>query len=210
MSKTFLALLLILFTLLGVLFFIVLYNPNQPAAIETSKKSTNQISTSDSSLSLIPNLLTLTSGENGTIDVVIQSKDNINLVQLEIAYDPYSLTDISIFPGNYFITPDIALEKIDYKNGRISYAVKCPSKQDINANNNCINPNANIVATIAFKTFGYSSQRRSVLSFLPKTLIRNLSGEVNLRETIGANITIKPAFFAPIASPSGQTVPIQP
>jgi hypothetical protein len=98
------------------------------------------------------------------------------------------------------------LEKIDYKNGRISYAIKCPSDTE----NVCTNPHASTIATITFTATNYGLQKKTNVSFLPKTSIRNDLGEVELKDSLGTTINVAPSFYAPIASPAAQTIPIQP
>lgn len=160
-------------------------------------------------LSIAPNQLSVISDENASIDIILDTTKTASLVQLEIAYDPYILANINILPGNYFIVPEIVLEKIDYKNGRISYAIKCPLTQKDATQNSCTNPHTNIVATITFTATNYDLQKKTNVSFLPKTSIRSDKGEIKLRESIGTAINVAPAFYAPIASPAAQTLPIQ-
>lgn len=209
MSKKLITILLLLFISLCSLIFITFYYTDTSSAPQP-KRSIIHTEIPTSTLSAIPNQLSITSGENASIDIVLDTSKNVSLVQLEIAYDPYALTSVNIFPGNYFIGPEIVLEKIDYKNGRISYAIKCPLTKKADTENTCTNSHASIVATITFTATNYGFQKKTDVSFLPKTSIRSDLGEIELRESIGTTIKVSPSFYTPIASPSGQALPIQP
>lgn len=209
MSKKLITILLLLLISLCTLIFITFYYTNTSSAPQP-KRSIIHTEIPTSTLSVIPNQLSITSGENASIDIALDTTKNVSLVQLEIAYDPYILTSVNIFPGNYFIGPEIVLEKIDYKNGRISYAIKCPLAQKDDNVNTCTNPHASIIATITFTATNYGLQKKADVSFLPKTSIRSDLGEIELKKSIGTTINVIPSFYTPVASSSGQTLPIQP
>jgi hypothetical protein len=168
---------------------------NVPTANPVSRKLTpspaKQISAQAASFSFFPNPLTILSGQNASVDVKLDTKINTSLVQLEIAYDPRYVYGVSIFPANYFADPEIVLEKIDTKNGRISYALQ----------GNTVNRESNIVATINFSTIGTASPTETKLEFLPKTTLKT-NEDVAITNVLPAQIILKPSLVAPLASPS--------
>lgn len=154
--------------------------------------------TSDSFLAILPNPLITNSSTYTSVDVVLDTKSAPTLVQLEISFDRDSLTNISISEGDYFINPELSLEKTDFKNGRISYAVGGKST----------NPESNIVARIYFTPVNYNAlKKQTELKFLPKTSIKQNGAEIKLKEVTPGLIIINPGFFAPVASPSAIPLP---
>ncbi len=146
----------------------------------------------DAYLSITPSFLVATSSADTSVDVVLETQSQPTIIQLEIAYDPASLYNMSILPGEYFVAPVVPLEKIDYKNGRISYALS----------GKAINPNSKTIATIYFTPLNYGFKKQTELKFLPKTSIKEESKLIELKSTAGAIVTISPSFFIPTATPS--------
>src|SRR5579872_6967586 len=59
-----------------------------------------------------------------TLAVNINTGDNlVNSVQLELAYDPTALTNVTLTPGDFFTQPTALVNNIDTADGRISYAL---------------------------------------------------------------------------------------
>ncbi|HVF69233.1 MAG TPA: cohesin domain-containing protein [Xanthomonadales bacterium] len=150
----------------------------------------------EASLSFLPNTLIATSSAITSAEVILETNSQPTIVQLEIAYDPTALYSVSILPGDYFIEPEIPLEKIDYKNGRISYAISGKS----------VNSASNRIATINFTPVNYGIKKSTEIKFLQKTSLRQNSKVVELKYAIGATIVIKPSFFIPVATPSAAIV----
>lgn len=74
------------------------------------------------SLSLMPNPLNLAENQNGGIDVVMDTKNNlVTGIQLEINYDPQAVIVSDLRPGTLFIHPVQLKKIIDNKKGRITY-----------------------------------------------------------------------------------------
>lgn len=198
MSKKFIAILTILLLATLSLIYVLHISINENAPTPITKNSPINSPLSRASLSTLPNFLQTVSGVAASVDVALESNTPLDLIQLEIAYDPTLLFYVNIAPGNYFLEPVVALEKIDMKNGRISYALECP-QGDI-----CINPDesASIAATLSFTPINYGFEKETRLSFLPKTYLKRGREVIKLeliKETI---IILEPAYLAPFASSS--------
>ena len=90
-------------------------------------------------------------------------KNKVTAVQLELQYDSKVLSNVSVVPGSFFNNPNILLNQIDAKTGRISYAFGVGLEEKGLAGQG-------IVATLTFETnAGITQQTR--ISFLPKTLV---------------------------------------
>jgi len=195
MSKKLIAVLIIFLIAAGCLIFVKFVYLNDPKFQPLNKQPLSSV-VKEASLSLLPNPLTATASSSASVDVVLKTQEIPNLVQLEIAYDPTAIYNVSIIPGGYFSNPQVLLNNIDVTTGRISYALKGDS----------VNPNINTVATINFNSLNYGLQKETEISFLPKALIRNDSGEIKLYSITGAKVIIRPSYFyfnrLPQASPS--------
>lgn len=198
MSKKLILALIVLFLSLCclgyVMFFYTSGNPERPKR-SLKKLVFNQ--PADAYLSMTPNYFVATSSAITSVDVNLQTQSSPTIIQLEIAYDPNSLYSLSVVPGEYFVAPVIPLEKTDYKNGRISYALSGKS----------INPNSKTIARIYFTPLNYGLRKQTELKFLPKTSIKEGSRLIELKDTSGANITINPSVFIPTATPSASLAP---
>ena len=181
-----------IFALVYVNFFYLKKNTDQFLQMHSPKPAVIP----ETSLSMTPNSLSLTSGTTALVNIAINTNQIPKVIQLEMSYDPHLLFNVNILPGNYFVNPEIVLENIDAKNGRISYALKGDS----------INKEASIAATISFNPVNYGSEKLAEIYFLPKTLIRGDNEKIKLDSTSGANILVKPAFFIPLASPSAAVI----
>lgn len=84
-------------------------------------------------------------------------------VQLELSYDPKVLTNVSVNAGSFFVNPFILINRVDEKNGRISYAIGI-SPQDSGKTGN------GIVATLNFDAQKPTPQSTSIV-LLPKSLV---------------------------------------
>lgn len=193
MSKKLVAATLILACVTAVLIYVYLgfVKPAKPAIIT----STNSASTAppEASLSFIPSLITSSSGQTSYVNVAIETNSHPSLIQLEIAYDPRILFDVKILPGSYFVNPIVVFEKIDIKNGRISYALSGDS----------INANQKTVATLSFPAPLLLGNSETYLSFLPKTSAKEKTKNIKITNMTNAGIIIQQPILAPIASPSG-------
>ena len=100
-------------------------------------------------------------------------------VQLELQYDPNILTDIEVVPGPFFANPQILLDQIDIKAGRISYALGLGQNEKATTGS----------GTVANITFSVKSKlpEKTAMIFLPKTLVTadGISGSALKRTDVG-------------------------
>jgi len=202
MSKTTIALFIILFFFVGLLLFIV-FGLKQNQLIDLfTKPHPSQFISPDTTLSLSTPLTTVRNGQTVTVAVLINNPDpHLNLVQIELSYDPLALTVDSLAPGTFFTNPTIALQNIDPVVGRISYALHCPVPKTENTANNCVNATSPTIAVITFTINPYTIDTSSTLSFLPKTVIRTANGRDILKRITGLHLILTKSLY-PISSSS--------
>ncbi len=120
--------------------------------------------------------------------------DLVNSVQLELAYDPQALTNVTVTPGSFFPQPNTLVNNVNTTDGRISYALA----QQIDT------PGRNGVGTVAFISFNVAptyTNSTTTFTFLPKTAVAaDKILESVLKSTTGYTLTITPAL-----SPTMQT-----
>lgn len=143
----------------------------------------------NNSLSFSPIDQTILPGQINSLNIILQSQNNNNeaipnTIQLEIAYDPNAISNVSIQSGDFFQNPLILINTINEHSGRISYALeKSPSDSTIKA--------LGTVATLSFIPNVNFTNNYSPIKFLEKTLIRGKNGENILTSTTSANIIFK-------------------
>jgi len=141
-------------------------------------------SVAHSVLSLSPNPITVAPGQQGSLDVTINTSDNdVTAVQLEIAYDPNVVGNVKVTPGPLFPNPVVLINQNDAKAGRFTYAYGItPRNQPIKGTGS--------VATITFTAKG-AVGKQSQLALLPTTLVtaRGVANSV-LKEATGTMVTI--------------------
>lgn len=196
LSKKSITLVIIFLVSIAVLLNILISDSKPNSPLPQAFKPTAMPS-SEAQLSFSPNPListtNLPAGRQGaSIDVVLEINAALDLIQLEIAYDPEVLYNVNIAPGNYLSNPEVVLENIDISTGRISYALKGTPA----------NAESDIVATVNFSSLNYGPQKETEIKFLPKTLVKE-NNEVIKLKTTGAKIILPKLFFIPQASPSG-------
>jgi len=176
----------LLFLLLGgcLLLIIFVKNISNPSASPTKSWQNEIPSTQPTILSLEPISPTVLEGQINTINVVLDAhtpNDKPQLVQLEIAYDPTALSDVTITPGDFFTNATILLNTINPNTGRISYALEgSTTQQETNTNG--------IVAMISFIPNPTFIQPETTLSFLGKTMIQDNDGTALLTATYGTRL----------------------
>lgn len=164
MSKRTLFLIFALFIITFVLLAITLYTPqsSKPApAVIAPKEAIEQ-----TVLSFGQPFIAISSSKalNYSLPINIATGSNkVTAVQLELQYDPKILTSVSIIPGSFFQKPDVLLNQIDPKTGRISYAFGVGlTGQGV--------VGQGIAATLNFETKKGIDEETAIL-FLPKTLV---------------------------------------
>jgi len=165
MSKKTLALIIFLFLLTcGLLYLALATSPQKtptlaptPTPISVNAKTTISLDVAPASESS-----TLT---KYTLAVKIDTADDIvNSVQLELAFDPQALTNVSVSQGDFFAQPNVLLKNINTTDGRISYALVQPFNTSGKSGR----------GTVAFLYFDVSplfTGKSTNISFLPKTAI---------------------------------------
>jgi len=132
-----------------------------------------------------------TSTLNYSLPVNIMSgKNKITAVQLELQYDPLILTDVAIAPGQFFPKPDVLLNQIDTKTGRISYALSVGLTDE-----GIIDKGA-----VANLTFSVKAQAptKTIIIFLPKTLVTAAGiNESVLKQAVNTPFTVGKDNFTP-------------
>ena len=205
MSKTTIFLLAVLLLFVGFLTYLIYGKTQNPVIKSFAKPSLARITPTpiNTELSLSTKNQSIRPGQIIPVNVIIHNTSNHpNLAQLEIAYDPTAVTIDSIAPGNFFDKPTLALRNIDPVAGRLSYALRCPSTQQLNTASNCNNADSNIIAIITLTINPYISQNTTTLSFQPKTVVRTVDGRDLLKKTSNLQLTITRAYY-PVASSSG-------
>lgn len=124
-----------------------------------------------------------------SLNIILQSQSNNdektpNTIQLEIAYDPNAISNVSIQPGDFFVSPNILINTINEHSGRISYALEKSA-------NDTTQKTLGTVATISFIPNKLFTDGYSPIKFLDKTLIRGKNGENILTSTTSANLIFK-------------------
>ena len=104
------------------------------------------------------------SGTTGSVDIVIDTDQNeVNAIQLEIAYDPSILSNVNITANGLFANPLQLLKQIDPETGRITfeYAVP-PSQKSVKGKGT--------VATMTFTKAAGSTATSTEIQLLPDSL----------------------------------------
>lgn len=145
-----------------------------------------------------PNIINTVSGQPAYLNIIAEGNltgMSSEIIQLELSFDPTIIYNLKITPGTYLENPQILYERIDFKNGRISYALKGTNQ----------NRGDNIVS-LTFNTINYGLEKQTKIEFQPKTLIKVDSKNINFSKTDGATILIRSSSFqyAPSVSSSAK------
>lgn len=164
MSKRTLFLIFALFLIAFVLLAMALYQPQAPKV--TPVKTVVKESVAQTVLSFGNSSLVASSASTLSYSIPVNistGKNKVTAVQLELQYDPEILTNIIISPGSFFTKPDVLLNQIDTKTGRISYAFGVGLADEGVVGKGTI---ANLTFSTKTKT-----PARTTITFLPKTLV---------------------------------------
>jgi len=202
MSKRTLFLIFALFIITFALLLMALYQPQAPKPIPTTviKEPIEQtilsfgnpvIATSSTSLRQPTDL-------NYSLPINISTgKNKVTAVQLELQYDPLILTNVAVTPASFFAKPDILLNQIDTKTGRISYAldVGLTTLQGV--------VGRGTVANLTFSVKAGTPEQTAII-FLPKTLVadQEIKGNV-LKQTTNGIFTVGEVPLTPSVPPVG-------
>lgn len=163
MSKRTLFLIFALFIIALALLMMALY---QPSAVKTDQTTTMTKEPAAQTILSFGNPSIATSSSeilNYSLPINISTgKNKVTAVQLELQYDPRILTNVTVVSGPFFTNPEILLNQIDFKAGRISYAFGVGLEEE-----GIIGQGT--VATLNF-SINESAEETAIL-FLPKTLV---------------------------------------
>ncbi len=197
MSKRTLFLIFALFVITFVLLMVAIYQPTTPKITQTSipKEPVAQTILSFGA----PSVATPSSASivSYSLPINISTGTNkVTAVQLEMQYDPAILTNVSIAPDSFFANPNVLLNQIDFKAGRISYAFGVGLRDQGIAGKG-------IVANLTFSVSGTTPQKTAIL-FLPKTLVTAQGiNESVLKEAMVGQFTIGKDNSTPTTPPAG-------
>lgn len=153
----------------------------QPAPAPAGQQPT---SVAHSVLSLSPNPITVAPGQQGSVDVTINTSDNaVTAVQLELAYDPNIISNVKVTTGPLFPDAQVLINKNDTNAGRLTYAYGItPRSQTVKG--------TGVVAKITFTAKNVAG-KQSQLALLPSTLVtaRGVASSV-LKEATGTMVTV--------------------
>lgn len=149
----------------------------------------------ESFLSFIPDIIYTPAGQNGEASIQLNSQSIYPTgAQLELAYDPTIMTEVTLTPGTLFPKSAVLLNNNDETTGRISYAIslyKNEKPQNFSGT----------TAILKFKVKENIIQNQTAIYFLPKTAIIADGGNIPLKIAYGLKIIINPAPSAS-ASPT--------
>lgn len=207
MPKRTLALIIGLVLLTVILLFAATRSDNKPAQQQPQPSTAPVTSPTPTppaytTLNLAPNPVTVTANGTGTIQVLIDTQQNVATgVQLELSYDPKAITNVVVTPGTFFQNPLIIPQwnKVDPQTGRISHAqVLQPAQDGVQGKG--------IVATITFSKVAGTPLTTTTLEFMPKTAVtttQSVTTSSVLKTSTGATINLS----TPAAQQTTQIAP---
>lgn len=151
-----------------VLFIIALRTGQQQTVTQqTTQKQTMRPTptpVAHTTLTLSPNPVEVSPGQQGTVDVMIDTSDNkVTAVQLELVYDPLVMSSIKVTPGVLFPNSIVLINKNDTTTGRMTYAFGIqPNQPTVSGKGSA--------ATITFIARGTVGEQSSI-TLLPTTLV---------------------------------------
>ena len=167
MSKRTLFLIFALFIITFVLLMMAIYQPQTPKIAQRTVPTPTKEPMAQTILSFgNPSIATSssTSTLNYSLPINISTgRNKVTVVQLEMQYDPLLLMDVQVIPGSFFTNPNVFLNQIDTKFGRISYAFGIkPIDQGVTGKST--------VANLTFSVKAKTAEKTAVI-FLPKTSV---------------------------------------
>ena len=133
-----------------------------------------------------------------TVGVVVDTKNDVTAVQMELQYDPRKIFNLSLTPGDFFIKPTILLQHIDLANGRISYALA--GQPGILGKSDKAN-----VAVLSFTLApGTVSKETTTINFLPKSAVTAEGIAESVLKTTNDITLYLPSTISATLSPAGR------
>jgi len=192
MSKKTLGL-IVLLLILTIVLVVVALNTKRTSTppTQTTKPSAtpSPLAPGHASLTLSPNPVYPATGSTSatTVDVLIDTGgDNVRSVQLEIAYDPKAITNVSLKPGTFFSNPSVLpVGGVNQNTGRITYAIVPNSFSE--AKNG-----TGVVATLTFTPILSTANPVTDITLLDKSLVSGQArGQNVLIKTSGTRVMLK-------------------
>ena len=193
-------LIIILIILTAVLLVISITSRNTSPEAKTpptiSKEAEKEIAFTTLTISGEPRVSTISGRYE--VDVIINTdKNEVTATQIELVYDPNTLTIYDINPGSFMTNPEVLQKNIDADNGRVSFWLAIGKGQSWVQGEGAI-------ATITFAKIGTESAE---ISFSPKSsvsadgindsaLLNTFSGFINELPTNTPFPTV-PIFLSP-------------
>lgn len=203
MNKKTLLLIVFLFLVTCGLLYIALVTPPYKKQVVTGPTPTPMSVNAHTTLSIGPASASQSSQlAQYTVAVTMNTGDNtVNSVQLELAYDPQALTNVTVTPGNFFQQPSPLVNSINTADGRISYApaeqIDLPGKKG-----------TGVVALISFNIAPTFTNPTTTISFLPKTAVAaDRILESVLKKTTDYTVAITPTPSQAVAPTSSLPLP---
>jgi hypothetical protein len=196
MSKRTLFLIFALFIITSVLLVMALYQPQAPKTtqiVTPTKEPVAQTTLAFGSPVVATSSSVTTLNYSLPININT-SKNKVTAVQLELQYDPAILTNVAVTPGSFFAKPQVLLNQIDVKTGRISYAF------GIGINDQGV-AGKGVAANLTFSAKSKTPEKTAIL-FLPKTLVTAQGISVSvLKQTTNGIFTVGEISPSPSTTP---------
>lgn len=194
MSKKTLLLIVFLFLVTcGLLYLALVSSPYKKPSITTPTPTPMSVN-AHTTLSLSPASASESSQlTQYTLAVVINTGENpVNSVQMELAYDPQALTNVTLAPGDFFQQPSALVDNINTVDGRISYAlaeqIDLPGKMGTGS-----------VALLSFNVSPTFTDKTTTITFLPKSAVAaDRILESVLKKATGYTLTITQPSVSPV------------
>lgn len=148
-------------------------------------------------LSLSPELVEISSGRQGSVDVLMDPSGNeVTGIQLELLYDPTMVSNVKVVPGPAFPNPNVLIDNNNPQTGRYTYAYGVRPNQPTLTKQG-------VIAKITFTARG-TAGRQSQFILHPTTIVTAVGIDSNvLKEATGATVVI----VAPTGTQTRQAAP---
>ncbi len=210
MSKKTLGLIIVLLILTIILVFVALSTKQQT---QTTTPPANKAAATPTPvaghtiLSMSPNPVTAMRGTPSTANILIDTKgDSVRAIQLEIAYDPKALTNVSIKPGDFFPgAQTLPVGGVNQTTGRITFAITPANLRDAKSGKGT-------VATLTFYPAAATTTTSTPITILDKSLVTSpgLGAQSVLKSVAGTTVVVSGTQAPVTASPAAVSpVPTQ-
>lgn len=209
MSRKTLGLIIVLLILTIILVFVALSTRQQQSQTTTTSSTPSTTPTSvagHTMLSMSPNPVTAQRGAPSTVNILIDTQgDSVRAIQLEIAYDPKALTNVSIKAGDFFPgAQTLPVGGVNPTTGRITFAVTPANLRDAKSG-------TGTVATLTF-TPTSTTTNSTPITLLDKSLVTapKLGAQTVLKSVAGTTVMISGTAPVVTSSPAATSpVPTQ-